>query len=220
MRYTKRMTLLLLAAVLTLSFVGTVRASGGQVTYSGNAGAFIFEPGSAHSPTDLFPDFKAVMPGDCLEQRILLKNDADQNVKVKIYIRALGAHRDSVEFLSQLHLRVEKPETEIMFEAASDQSAQLADWVCLGTLYSGGELELKVILEVPVTLDNRYQDQIGFLDWEFMVEEFPVEESDPDAPDTGDDTGLLLYGGLFAVSAGVLLLLIPRKKRDGESVHQ
>lgn len=99
----KIITILITLAVLLSSTV-TVFAEDGKVTYSGNAGNFVFEPGSEHSLTDLFPNFKGVMPGDTLTQKITVKNDADNKVKVKIYIRSLGAHEDSVEFLSQLGL--------------------------------------------------------------------------------------------------------------------
>jgi LPXTG-motif cell wall-anchored protein len=202
--------------VLLLSWASPVFAADSNVTYSGNAGSFIFAPGSEHSPTDLFSNFKDVMPGDSITQPITVKNAASNKVKVKIYIRSLGAHEDSVDFLSQLHLRVEKGEENTMaymFDAAASDTAQLSDWVCLGTLYSGGEVNLNVILEVPVTLDNKFQQQIGFLDWEFRIEEYPIEPTDPQPP-TGDDTPLWLWGGLMAAS--LLLLLFAAKRKPAQ----
>lgn len=188
----KFITILITLAVLLSSTV-TVFAADGKVTYSGNAGNFVFEPGSEHSLTDLFPNFKGVMPGDTLTQKITVKNDADNKVKVKIYIRSLGAHEDSVEFLSQLGLKVSKSEENkmaYMFDAAANETAQLTDWVCLGTLYSGGEVNLDVTLNVPTSLDNEFQNKIGYLDWEFMIEEFPIEEGDPKPPQTGDNSNM------------------------------
>jgi LPXTG-motif cell wall-anchored protein len=96
-----------------------------------------------------------------------------------------------------------------MFDAAADESAQLTDWVCLGTLYSGGKVDLQVLLDVPVSLDNTYSDQIGYLDWEFKVEEFPVEDTDPTPPQTGDDSKVTLWFGAAALSGGILVLLLP-----------
>ena len=205
-------TLLLTVAILTVA----ASATEGNVTYSEAAKECIFAPGSEYSPTDLFPEFKDVMPGDCLEQRILVKNDPKNQVRIKIYMRALGGHPESEEFLSRLSLRVSKDEGEEMFAAAADEAAQLSDWVCLGTLYSGGEVELKVILDVPVTLDNMFKNHIGYLDWEFAIEEYPVEPGDPKPPETGDDAALIRYMVLAGLSAGglVILFLLWRKRKQ------
>ena len=213
----KKIIALLFTFVLLLSSTVTVFAADGKVTYSGNAGNFVFEPGSVHSLTDLFPNFKGVMPGDTLTQKITVKNNADNKVKVKIYMRALGAHQDSVEFLSQLRLMVLKSEGNkmaYMFDAAADKTAQFTDWVCLGTLYSGGEVDLDVLLSVPVELDNMFQDKIGYLDWEFMVEEFPVEDTDPQPPQTGDDSHMGLWIALATCSLGVLIILFALRKKN------
>lgn len=216
----KRLITLLIVCVIALSFVLPVYAADGKVTYSGNAGNFIFEPGSKYSPTDMFPNFKDVMPGDTLTQKITVKNDADNKVKVKIYMRSLGAHEDSVEFLSQLGLKVAKSEDNemaYMFDAAANETAQLTDWVCLGTLYSGGEVNLDVTLNVPVTLDNEFQNKIGYLDWEFMIEEFSIEEGDPKPPQTGDNSNIGLWFALMISSLAMLIILLVWRKKDKEN---
>ena len=162
----RKIITLLVALLMVLSSTLPVMAADGKVTYSGNAGKFVFEPGSDHSLTDLFPNFKGVMPGDTLTQKITVKNDADNKVKVKIYIRSLGAQEDSREFLSQLDLKVQKSaenEMAYMFDAAASEKGQLYEWVCLGTLYSGGEVNLDVTLTVPKELPNQFQNQIGKL---------------------------------------------------------
>ena len=224
-RITKRMSVLMLAILVLLSCTMTVFAAEGNVTYSGDAGKFIFAPGSDYSLTDLFPNFKDVMPGDILTQTITIKNDASKKVKIKVYMRALGAQEGSEEFLSQLRLLVAKSENNTMsymFDAAADQTAQLTDWVLLGTLYSGGEIDLDVILDVPVTLDNQFKQQVGYLDWEFRIEEYAVEPTDPEPPKTGDETQLALMFGLMGASAvGIflLLLLMKRKREEEEAQH-
>ena len=214
----KIITILITLAVLLSSTV-TVFAADGKVTYSGNAGNFVFEPGSEHSLTDLFPNFKGVMPGDTLTQKITVKNDADNKVKVKIYIRSLGAHEDSVEFLSQPGLKVSKSEENkmaYMFDAAANETAQLTDWVCLGTLYSGGEVNLDVTLNVPTSLDNEFQNKIGYLDWEFMIEEFPIEEGDPKPPQTGDNSNMGLWFTIMICSLIMMIILLVWRKKDKE----
>ncbi len=216
----KNLFVYLCVLALLLCCAVPAMAEDGNVTYSGDAGKFIFTPGSDYSPTDLFPNFKDVMPGDRITQPITVKNDASNKVKVKVYIRCLGAHEDSVEFLSKLRLRVEKSEENAMaymFDAAANETAQLTDWVCLGTLYSGGEVNLNVILDVPVELDNRFQQSIGYLDWEFMIEEYEIEPTDPEPPKTGDDTNLFLLAGLMLLSlCAVALLLFLGKRRKKE----
>lgn len=217
MKIWKRIAALALALVLAVSMAPMTRAAEGDVLYDEDAAEFVFTIGSEYSQTDLFHHFKEVMPGDTLTDKIIIRNDASNNVKIKVYMRSLGAHPDSVLFLSQLTLHVENEEDTIMFDAAHE-TGELSEWVCLGTLYSGGEVVLDVTLQVPVTLDNEFKELIGYLDWQFMVEQLPVEPDDPKPPQTGDDSPVLLYGGLMAVSAFVLiLLLLPRRKKEEEA---
>ena len=215
----KKIIALLFTVILLLSSTVTAFAADGKVTYRGNAGSFVFEPGSDHSLTDLFPNFKGVMPGDTLTQKITVKNDADHNVKVKIYIRSLGAQEGSEAFLSQLGLKVKtsaENEMAYMFDAAANETAQLTDWVCLGTLHSGGEVNLDVTLSVPVEMGNEFQNQIGYLDWEFKIEEYPVEDTDPKPPQTGDNSNLGLWFALMICSLFMLIILLVWRKKDRE----
>ena len=202
------------ACILLLSSVKHAAADG-QVVYEEGAEKFFFLPGSDYSPSDLFPEFKDVMPGDSIQQKLLIKNDVSNKCKIKIYMRALGAQADSTEFLSQLNLTVTKGTDTVMFDAPADQSAQLTDWVYLGTLYSGGECELIVTLDVPVTLDNQFKNTAGYFDWEFAVEELPVEPTDPEPPKTGDNSQILLWSLLMISSLFMLvILLFGRKKKE------
>jgi hypothetical protein len=211
--------LFLLLALLLL--IQPVAAQGGEVTYSGDSGSFIFAPGSDYSPTDLFAGLKDLMPGDTITQRITVRNNASDRVKVDIYLKAESVHPEGADFLSQLHLTVAKDYGlgDYMFDAAADQTAQLTDWVLLGTLYSGGEVDLQVTLQVPKELGNEYQDAMGAIDWTFKVEEFPSELVDPVTPETADPAQLwLLYTGV-GVSTAALITLLPlycRKRKNQE----
>lgn len=216
----------MLAMIVACGVGISVSAYDGNVIYDGNAGAFIFEPGSEYSPTDLFPNFKDVMPGDSLSQKIHIKNDISEHIKINVYMRSLGAQEGSEDFLSKLNLRVEKVTDTELFDAPADRKAQLTDWVYLGTLYSGGQVELNVILDVPVSLDNKDKNMIGYLDWEFMIEELPVEDTDPvpdepskpvDEPDTGDTMKLGLYvAAVLCAGALLVLLIIQRRRRKAD----
>lgn len=188
-----------------------VFAADSSVKYDGNAQKFLFAPGSSHSPTDLFDNFKGVMPGDTLHQKIAVKNDPSNQVKIKVYLRSLGAQDGSAEFLSRLNLRVSQDGDSVLFAAPADQTADLTDWVCLGTFYSGAEVLLDVTLEVPASLGDEFQGAVGRLNWAFKVEELPVEPDDPQPPQTGSTAHVWPYAILGASS--LLLLVLPAMKR-------
>lgn len=210
----KRFLAILMVLALCLSIAPAAFADA-SVSYKGSAEKFVFAPGSEYSPTDMFENFKGVMPGDTLTQQIEVRNDVKNDVKIKLYMRSLGANEGSEEFLKQMTLGVKAADGSELFAAPADETAQLTDWVCLGTFYSGAKTTLDVTLNVPVEMGNDFAEQVGSLDWEFAVEELPVEPTDPVGPKTGDDTPVALYAAICAVCAGAVVFLIAtRKKKD------
>ena len=202
------LSLIVMTTALTAN---RISAQDGNVTYDGNAKDFIFAPGSEYSPTDLFADFKDLMPGDSVSQKITIDNDISKEVKIKIYMRSLGADQQSQEFLSQLSLTVVQDGKTNLFDAPASETAQLTDWVYLGTLYSGGKIDLDVTVSVPITLGNDFQDAVGKLTWEFMVEELPVETTDPRP--TGDNSNIYVAMTVMSVSAAALTVVLALKKK-------
>lgn len=207
----KLMVCLSLIVMTTALTTNRISAQDGNVTYDGNAKDFIFAPGSEYSPTDLFADFKDLMPGDSVSQKITIDNDISKEVKIKIYMRSLGADQQSQEFLSQLSLKVVQDGKTNLFDAPASETAQLTDWVYLGTLYSGGKIDLDVTVSVPITLGNDFQDAVGKLTWEFMVEELPVETTDPRP--TGDNSNIYVAMTVMSVSAAALSVVLALKKK-------
>lgn len=207
----KLMICLSLIVMTTALTINRISAQDGNVTYDGNAKDFIFAPGSEYSPTDLFADFKDLMPGDSVSQKITIDNDISKEVKIKIYMRSLGADQQSQEFLSQLSLTVVQDGKTNLFDAPASETAQLTDWVYLGTLYSGGKIDLDVTVSVPITLGNDFQDAVGKLTWEFMVEELPVETTDPRP--TGDNSNIYVAMTVMSVSAAALSVVLALKKK-------
>ena len=200
-----RTALILVLAMACLAT--TALAADSSVTYSGNSGNFVF------APDNLFDDFSGVMPGDSLTEEIVVKNKANNKVDVNIYIRALGA-TEGEDFLNQMKLTVvNKSNGKTMFDAQADEVGQLNVWKPIGTFKSGSEAKLEVKLTVPIEMGNEFQDAVGKLQWEFRVEEYPIQ-----GPQTGDETPLALYGAMAAVCAAGLILLLAtkRKKREQE----
>lgn len=208
----KRFLAILMVLALCLSIAPAAFADA-SVSYKGSAEKFVFAPGSEYSPTDMFESFKGVMPGDTLTQQIEVRNDVKNDVKIKLYMRSLGANEGSEEFLKQMTLGVKAADGSELFAAPADETAQLTDWVCLGTFYSGAKTTLDVELNVPVEMGNDFAEQVGSLDWEFAVEELPVEPTDPVGPKTGDDTPVALYAAICAVCAGAVVFLIATRKK-------
>lgn len=217
----KRLLALLVTAALLFLQICSASATevdkDGDIIYTDGVDKFVFITDSEYTDSDQFNNFKTVMPGDSIEQRILLRNDISNDRKIKVYMRALGASEGSEDFLSQLNLTIVKDTDTVLFDATAEKAAQLTDWVYLGTLYSGGECEIVATLDVPVTLGNEYADAVGYLDWEFGVSEYPVEPSDPEPPKTGDESQLLLWTVLMVGSLVMLIILLfGRKKKAKE----
>lgn len=203
-------------AVMLLSTMCLTAFAQGNVTYEGRAQEFVFAPGSDYSPTDLFTDFKGVLPGDSITQQVVIRNTADKNVTVRIYMRALGAQEGSEEFLSQMNLTVSG--NREIFNAPADQTAQLTDWVYLGEFSSGAEAAMDVTLSVPLTMDNDFQERVGYLAWQFKAEEIPVETPVVPTPETGDAMHMGLWLGVAAICALGVVFVVAAKNRRRRNV--
>ena len=67
----KRICTFVLSLLLVLAMAAPAfAADDSNVTYDGSAQKFIFAPGSKESVTDLFPEFRGVMPGDTMTEEI------------------------------------------------------------------------------------------------------------------------------------------------------
>ena len=200
----------LLLALLVMVTMTAFCVDAADVTYVGGAEKFVFDPGTEQYPTDLFSGFKDVMPGDTLTEQILIQNKSARKVKVKVYLRALGAQEDTEDFLSQMNLTVQQKEDSTLFEGPADEKGQLSKWTYLGTVKYGGKMTLDVTLEVPITMGNEFQDQVGYVGWEFKIEEIP----DPDAPATSDASSIVLYTACLIASLLALIVLLYFGKRQ------
>ena len=184
-RKVNKLASILLAIVMILSMSVTAFAADSTITFKGAQEGFDFQPGSEYTATDLFDNFKGVMPGDKLTETIQIVNEATDCDYIKLYMRAIVhdengnplsesvAEKETVatmqDFLSQLTMRIYNGD-ELIYNASPDESGALASNVLLGTLSKDESLNLRVELDVPIELGNEYANRVGEVDWVFLAE--------------------------------------------------
>lgn len=199
---------LLLALVMLLSLSVTAFAADSSITFKGAQEGFDFQPGSEYTATDLFDNFKDVMPGDHLTETIQVKNAATDCDYIKLYMRAV-VHDDNGNPLTynetfenadgkdQTDIEGQRDETVVtmqdfltqlgmkvyndktlVFEASPDELGGFQSNVCLGTIRHGESVKLIVELDVPISLGNDYANRVGEVDWIFLAE----GQDDPESP--------------------------------------
>ena len=60
-------------------------------------------------------------------------------------------------------------------------------------------------------MGNDFQESVGYLDWQFKVEEFPIESTDPK---TGDDFNIWLYADIGVVALCGIVVLLKRNREE------
>ena len=217
---------LLLALIMVLSLSVTAFAADSSITFKGLEEGFEAQPGSEYTETDLFDNFKNVMPGDQLTETITFKNQASDCDYINVYLKAQVhdengnplsekvAETETVasmqDFLKQLTMRIYNGE-KLIYNSTPDQAGALADNVFLGKLAKGEALSLKVELDVPIELGNEYANRVGEVDWVFTVE---AHNHPTDMPKTGDY--VIIGASAIMVASGamlVLLFILKRKKK-------
>ena len=177
----------ILMLLLVMSFATTAFAADSSITFTGFSSGFEFQPGSEYTETDLFGNFKNVMPGDTVTETITFTNSATDCDFVNLYMRAEAhdetdnplspkvAEKETVatmtEFLSKLSMKVWNG-TELIYEASPDELDGLETNRLLGTFRTGETATLKVELTVPIDLGNEYANRVGEVDWIFHVEAY------------------------------------------------
>lgn len=180
-----KLSSILLALALLLSLSATAGAADASITFKGAQEGFEVQPGSEYTATDLFDNFKDVMPGDRLTQTVHIQNAAEDCDYINLYMRAAVHHQEEnplsdkvaqtetlatmEDFLSKLTMRVYNGD-QLIYDASPDTAGALVENVPLGTLHTGETLTLRVELDIPMDLGNEYANRVGEVDWIFLAE--------------------------------------------------
>ena len=177
-------TILSLLAIV-FSFTIPSFAANSNVIFENQAEKFIFLPGSEYSDTDLFDNFKNMMPGDTRTQTVVVTNNYRTFDRIKVYLRAIPHGEDNPlsdivseyetldsmkDFLSKLSMTV-RANGRIIYSASPDKLDGLSSNVLLGTIAYGETVKLDVELSIPADLGSEYSNRMGKVDWIFTVEQ-------------------------------------------------
>ena len=164
----KTFAILLIALCLFAVLCPAAYAQDSSLSYTGHS-LFRFNADVKLEGSDLFPDFKSVMPGDTLTQTINIRNTADCCDLIKVYVRPVpnGIGQDFMERLSLTIAPAGSDEGE-------ERSEGLGDSIFLCSLRTGESAAINVTLQVPAELGNAFANRTGGVDWVFTVEEFEL----------------------------------------------
>lgn len=194
----------LLALVFTVSMGkgafaarGTLAVEPGVTLYEeGGKAAFRIQ---ADEGTDLFQDFKGVMPGDVLTQTVTLRAaGTNQNsYRVFLYARECGQAENGgihvrpgtdKEVLENIELYVYQVDGENRtliskglkgdignIPGAIGEEAAVEAGARLGTLDASDEVTLEVELRVNINAGNEFANKAAYIDWVFYADTVPDE---------------------------------------------
>lgn len=173
---------LTLMSIILLAMSVSVYA--GTVTFDGSK--FKIESGSA---SDLLPGFNDMMPGDKRSEEISIKNTGSKTVAISM---TSPVAEENPDFLSQLIISVDGNTDAVTFPAGSGNAGGSEISLALGDFAPGDERTVKVEVEMPKSVGNKYQNAKGTLAWKLIAEEEdesdePVDPEDPVGPDDPAD---------------------------------
>jgi hypothetical protein len=171
--------------------------------------------------TDLFQDFKAVVPGDTITQSILLQFD-NISRETDLYLRAEST--DNAAIPEDIKLKFYVTE-KLISESNLNTQGALKENTLLYKFTQSENVEVKVVLEVPTGIGNEISDMRKDIQWIFTIqeddsvkEEPETDEPAPDTgievtvPDTGDDSAIVDYLILNVCSIiGIFLIFFAKK---------
>lgn len=231
----KKLCSLLLALAIVLSLALPTFASSGSLKLE-KSKITVTPAMKDYTSTDLFGNFKGIMPGDTRTEAITISNWALQYDYVTVYMEAKRHPEEELQttdpkhgkdlvemhdFLSKLDMTVKVGNNEI-FHNSPDQEGALSTPKKLGDIKRGKSMTLDVALfwYPDANLDddktndydyNKYANRVGEVDWVFYFEGHDYPDDNPKTGDyiiMGAATAMVLSGAALAV------LLISKRRRN------
>lgn len=205
-RTLKSISALILVVALLLSMSVTAFAADNKIiTFKGAADGFDFGSGSEYTATDLFDNFKNVMPGDTLTQNIEVKNEATDCDYIWLFMEVVNHTEENGnepeidvdleemnEFLDQLELSIYN-ESEGYYAWTGVASEAMDTLANIAALNRDESVKLRIELKVPAELGNEFADRIGEVDFKFHADAISLttltvhkiwdDNNDPDRPE-------------------------------------
>ena len=166
----KKYVFFLLCAGLLLIFGGSLSAFAAErpvVIYDGQTREFRFENTEG---TDLFPEFKEMMPGDSTVQNIAVRVENTEG-PVDVYLTP-GEITENLPGIFQNVTMEVRADGSLISEGALGDTDETAEGVKLFTFESPGEKELEVTLKISKEAGNELMDAKASIDWTFTVQDY------------------------------------------------
>ncbi len=206
MKRIRQIILLLSCVIFIYSGIRVSLAFGREpgVIYDGKEEVFTF---INTEETDLFREFKDVIPGDVLTQEMKIYC---QNISstTKLFLKA--SIDDAVDLPDDITLTVYSGEN-IISHGAADAVNSLEDYVLLGTFSEDGEMELSVVLTVPTSIGNEISCVEKNIDWQLAVQVLGEDKEPIVPPQTGDDNMACKYAIIMAICIVTCFLVLEKK---------
>lgn len=175
-----------------------------SIEFQGNHNRFVF---SNIKGTDLFPAFKGLMPGDSVEQSMMLsvKNISGDT---KIFFRA--------ECEPEVQELLEDVTMDIYLDGNKSVSGQLIfDNIVLGSYTKSQTQDMKAVLHIPTSLGNEIAEQEAHIKWIFTAQQ--AEETVSAVAKTGDtlNGNVMLLLTVIGLSAVIIIGKLLSIKRHG-----
>lgn len=179
-------------------------------------------PLTINAEHDVFYNCANFGPGDTLKAKIVFKNTSSENVQVAVVdvLNQLTDDKKAVALLDQAELEL-SVKGELNYKGIhSKVTSPVTNWI---NVAPGEELPMEIVVKMPKTADNRFQNANMLVKWVFQTRaDVPPDPVEDEETVTGDE-GIQNYGKYLLGAAGVVVvagigvMAISKKKKKDDS---